>query len=54
MNDLKNEVDRVISGSSLTIISIDILTMILLNLATDASKFEFALFALAGGALSYA
>jgi hypothetical protein len=53
MNYLKNEVDRVISDSSLTMVSLDIVTMSLLNLATDVSKFEFALFALTGGTLSY-
>ena len=53
MNYLKNEVDRVISDSSLTMVSLDIVTMSLLNLATDVSKFEFTLFALTGGTLSY-
>ena len=49
MNYLKNEVDRVISDSSLTMVSLDIVIMSLLNLATDVSKFEFALFELTGG-----
>ena len=53
MNYLKNEVDRVISDSSLTMVSLDIVIMSLLNLATDVSKFEFALFELTGGSLSY-
>ena len=53
MNYLKNEVDRVISDSSLTMVSLDIVIMSLLNLTTDVSKFEFALFELTGGALSY-
>ena len=49
MNHLKNEVDRVISESSLMMMSVDIVTISLLNLATDVSKFEFALFELTGG-----
>ena len=53
MNYLKNEVDRVISDSSLTMVSLDIVIMSLLNLATDVSKFEFALFELTGESLSY-
>ena len=53
MNYLKNEVDRVISDSSLTMVSLDIVIMSLLNLFTDVSKFEFALFELTGGSLSY-
>ena len=53
MNYLKNEVDRVISDSSLATVSLDIIIMSLLNLATDVSKFEFVLFELAGGSLSY-
>ena len=53
MNYLKNEVDRVISGSSLATVSLDIIIMSLFNLATDVSKFEFALFELTGGSLSY-
>jgi hypothetical protein len=38
MNYLKNEVDRVISDSSLTMVSLDIVTMSLLNLATDVTN----------------
>ena len=53
MNYLKNEVDRVISDSSLATVSLDIIIMSLLNLATDVSKFEFALFELTGRSLSY-
>ena len=53
MNYLKNEVDRVISDSSLATVLFDIIIMSLLNLATDVSKFEFALFELTGGSLSY-
>ena len=53
MNYLKNKVDRVISDSSLTMVSLDIVIMSLLNLATDVIKFEFALFGLTGGTLSY-
>ena len=34
-------------------VSLDIVIMSLLNLATDVNKFEFALFELTGGALSY-
>jgi len=34
-------------------VSLDIVIMLLLNLATDVSKFEFALFELTGGSLSY-
>jgi hypothetical protein len=41
MNYLKNEVDCILSDSGLTLVSIDIITMLLLNLATDVSKFEF-------------
>jgi len=43
----------VISYSSLKMISVDIVTMSVLNLATDVSKFEFALFELTAGTLSY-
>ena len=39
MNYLKNEVDRVISDSSLTMVSLNIVIMSLLNLATEVSKF---------------
>ena len=53
MNYLKNEVDRVISDSSLATVSLDIIIMSLLNLATDVSKFEFVLFELTRGSLSY-
>ena len=34
-------------------ISVDIVTMSVLNLATDVSKFEFSLFELTAGTLSY-
>jgi hypothetical protein len=44
MNYLKNEVDRVITDKSITKVLLDIVTMSLLNLATDVSKFEFTLF----------
>ena len=53
MNYLKNEVGRVISDSSLATVSLDIIIMTLLNLATDVSKLEFALFELTGESLSY-
>jgi len=50
---LKSDVDRVISDSSLTMVSIDIVIMSLLNLAIDVIKFKFALIELTGGSLSY-
>jgi len=53
MNYLKNEVNRVISDSSLTMASLDFIIISLLNLATDVSKFEFALFELTGRSHSY-
>ena len=53
MNYLRNEVDRVVTDASFTLVSLDIITMSLLNLATDVSKFKFALFALMAGTLSY-
>ena len=53
MNYLKNKEDRVNSDSSFKTISTDILTMSLLDLAADVSKFEFAPFALTDGTLSY-
>jgi hypothetical protein len=53
MNYLKNEINRVITDSSLAMVSLDIIAIALLNLATNVSKFEFALFALTGGTLSY-
>ena len=37
----------------LTMISGEIVAMVLLNLATEVSKFEFRLFELAEGTLSY-
>jgi hypothetical protein len=53
MNYLENEFDRVITDSSLTMISIHVITISLLKLATDVSKFEFAIFTFTGGTLSY-
>jgi hypothetical protein len=44
MNYLRNEVDRVVTDASLTMVSFDIITISLLNLAMDVSKFEFVLF----------
>jgi len=49
MNYLTNEVDRMISYRRLTMILIYIVTILLLNLANDGNKFEFALFELTGG-----
>ena len=53
MNYLKNKVDRVISDSSLATVLLDFIIRSLLNLAIDVSKFEFALFELTEGSLSY-
>ena len=53
INYLKNEVLRVISDSSLTMISVYIVTMSLLNLAIDIIKFESTLYELTGGTPSY-
>ena len=52
MNYLKMK-STVISDSSLTMVSIDILTMSILNLSTNLSKFESVLFELTGGTLFY-
>ena len=53
MNYFKNEGNRVISDSSLTMNSINMVTMSLLNQAIGVNKFEFALFELTGRSLSY-
>jgi hypothetical protein len=52
-NYLTNEVDRMVTDTSLTMVSLDTITMSLINLVTDVNTFKFALFALRGGTLSY-